>query len=283
MPELPEVETVRRDLEKYLVGKEIVGVEVKDAKVSAGIDLAAILIGRSIERCDRRGKLLMLGIGHDQWLLIHLKMTGQLIFKSKTIHIGGGHSLNSVDDRANRFNRVMMTFADGSTLAFNDMRKFGYMKIVDDVERKRIDEEDFGIEPMTASYTIGEFKKAIGKKKTSVKAWLLDQQSIAGVGNIYADEACFAAGILPWRPLPSLSVDEIDRLFAAVVAVIVTAVEKRGTTFKNFVDGNGEEGYNADFLKVFDQTGEPCKVCSVPILKTRHAGRGTHYCEVCQK
>jgi formamidopyrimidine-DNA glycosylase len=283
MPELPEVETVRRDLEKYLVGKEIVGVEVKDSKVSAGVDLAKELIGRSILRCDRRGKLLMLSIGSDRWLLIHLKMTGQLIFKSKTVHIGGGHSLNSVDDKANRFNRVMIKFADGSTLAFNDMRKFGYMKVVKEEEKKRIETESFGIEPMTRGYTIEGFKKAIGKKKTSVKAWLLDQKSIAGVGNIYADEACFMAGILPWRLLSSLSTKEIDDLFKAVESVVVTAVENRGTTFKNFIDGNGEEGYNADFLKVFDQTGEPCKVCSTPILKIRHAGRGTHYCEVCQK
>lgn len=283
MPELPEVETVRRDLEKYLIGREIVGVEVKDEKVSVGTDLVKILIGKAFQKIGRRGKLLMLGIDSDSWLLVHLKMTGQLIFKSKTAHIGGGHSLNSVDDKANRFNRVMMTFSDGSTLAFNDMRRFGYMKIVSDEERKRIDEEDFGIEPMTEGYTIGAFKTAMGKKKTSVKAWLLDQKSIAGVGNIYADEACFMAGILPWRPLPSLSVEEIDRLFAAVESVITNAVENRGTTFKNFIDGNGEEGYNADFLKVFDQTGEPCQVCSTPILKTRHAGRGTHYCDACQK
>lgn len=283
MPELPEVETVRRDLERYLIGKEIVGVEVKDVKVSAGTDLVKALIGKAFERIDRRGKLLMLRIDEDRWLLVHLKMTGQLIFKSKTAHIGGGHSLNSVDDRANRFNRVMMTFADGSTLAFNDMRRFGYMKIVDDAERRRIDEEDFGIEPMTKGYVIEAFRKAMGKKKTSVKAWLLDQKSIAGVGNIYADEACFLAGILPWRPLPSLSTEDVDRLFTAVESVITTAVENRGTTFKNFIDGNGEEGYNADFLKVFDQTGEPCQVCLSLILKTRHAGRGTHYCEVCQK
>lgn len=283
MPELPEVETVRRDLEKYLIGKEIVGVEVKDAKVSVGSDLVGALLGKSFQKIERRGKLLMLRIDEDRWLLVHLKMTGQLIFKSKTVHIGGGHSLNSVDDKANRFNRVIITFVDGSTLAFNDMRKFGYMKIVDDAEQRRIDEEDFGIEPMTRGYTIDAFKKAIGKKKTSVKAWLLDQKSIAGVGNIYADEACFTAGILPWRPLPSLSTEDVDRLFAAVESVITTAVENRGTTFKNFIDGNGEEGYNADFLKVFDQTGEPCQVCSTPILKTRHAGRGTHYCEVCQK
>lgn len=283
MPELPEVETVRRDLEKYLVGKEIIGVEVKDGKVSAGTDLVKKLVGKAFQKIERRGKLLMLRIDDDLWLLVHLKMTGQLIFKSKTVHIGGGHSLNSVDDKANRFNRVMMTFADGSTLAFNDMRKFGYMKIVNDAERKRIDAEDFGIEPMTKGFTADAFGKAIGKKKTSVKAWLLDQKSIAGVGNIYADEACFMAGILPWRPLPNLTAAEIDRLFSAVESVITTAVEHRGTTFKNFIDGNGEEGYNADFLKVFDQTGEPCQVCSAPILKTRHAGRGTHYCAVCQK
>ncbi len=283
MPELPEVETIRRDLEKYIIDKKIIEVDVKDPKVAGSIDLAKLLVGKSIASIYRRGKLLMLGIDDGTWLLIHLKMTGQLIFKSSSIYIGGGHSLNSVDDKVNRFNRVMIGFDGGATLAFNDMRRFGYMKIVDNIEKCRIDDEDFGIEPMTANYTIEGFKKAIGKKKTTVKAWLLDQKSIAGVGNIYADEACFVASILPWRTLPSLSTGEIGELFKAVESVIRTAVDNRGTTFKNFVDGDGSEGYNGHFLKVFGRTGKLCHVCNAPIIKTRHAGRGTHYCVNCQR
>lgn len=283
MPELPEVETIRRDLAQYILGKTIERVEVYDQKISPqekGLSLC--LLGKSFQAIDRRGKLLWLTVDSDAFLLIHLKMTGQLLYRETKILCGGGHSLKSVDDYSDRFLRVLVRFSDGGELLFKDMRRFGFLRLVDQKEKERV-LSTFGIEPMTSTYTLSAFLRVIDKKRVTVKTFLLNQRWIAGVGNIYADEACFLAKVLPWRQVSSLSLKETEKLFRGVEETLRIAVENRGTTFRNFVDGQGKEGKNAEFLRVFGRQGQDCVFCAAPIVKTRHAGRGTHYCPACQK
>lgn len=282
MPELPEVETVRRDLERYLVGKPILSVQVFDSKVASASELSNELIDQTIIAVNRRGKLLMLELSTGNHLLAHLKMTGQLIYRDESSHVGGGHSLNSADDWGDRFTRAIITFAHGAELRFNDLRRFGYLKISSTLDRDRYVSKTFGIEPLTPNFTWENFRSLFRKQKTNLKAFLLNQKNIAGLGNIYVDEVCFYAGVLPSRTIESIKQSELKRLFAGINQIIQSAVEHRGTTFKNFLDSDGQEGNYASRLKVFDRKGKPCLNCQTPIEKIRLAGRGTHFCPNCQ-
>src|SRR3989344_3792005 len=193
MPELPEVETIRRDLEGKIVRKKITDVEIrakKIVKMNLG-EFVAVLKGNQFSKIDRRGKLLIFNLKtKDKFLLVHLKMTGQLINRYDHKTIAGGHNLpKNIGELPNKFTHLIFSLADGSKLFYNDMRKFGYMKIVDQAERARILTENFGIDAIDEKFTLAVFKKILEKKKGAIaKAALLDQISIAGIGNIYADE-----------------------------------------------------------------------------------------------
>lgn len=311
MPELPEVETIRRDLAHNIVGKKIVGVEVRDKKnisvsviltrQSAGKDLsfAGVLKNKKITAVERRGKLLAFKLSSGQYLLTHLKMTGQLIYLVKSSQRGGsakggafngvnivagGHELTAADLAVpNKFTRVIISLVGGAKLYFNDMRRFGYMKVVPAEEKERIWKNDFGIEPLTPDFKFNNFKKLLAGRKTNIKALLMNQKLIAGLGNIYADEACFCARILPWRRVGSLKPAEIKKLYRCIPQVLKTAIKNRGTTFSHFRDSAGQAGGHLRFLNVYERAGEKCRRCGGIIKKTRHAGRGTHYCPRCQK
>ena len=283
MPELPEVETIRRDLARKVMHKKISAVEVRDHKVAKG-NLVKILRGQKFPRIERRGKLLAFLLSDGRYLLTHLKMTGQLIYRGHHQLIAGGHKISAGDLQVpNKFTRVIFSFSDKSQLFFNDMRRFGYMKIVDKKEKERIWRDDFGIEPLTKDFKFKDFVALLKNRKTNIKALLMNQRLIAGIGNIYADEACWCAGLLPWRKVAGLKPSEAKELFSCITSVLKIALKNRGTSFDDFVDAQGDKGGHYNFLKVYERDGEKCRRCGNIIKKTRHAGRGTHYCLGCQK
>lgn len=289
MPELPEVETIRRDLEKKISTKKIKDIKVLAIKsvYNKSAEFLKVLVGNNFNHIERRGKLLMFALdkaGKYGYMLVHLKMTGQLIYRHKNQILAGGHSQTAMDTIVpNKFTRVIFTFGDGGQLFFNDLRRFGYLKLVSKEEKEKIVKNNFGIEPLTTDYIFEDFAKFFKKRKTNIKALLLNQKLISGIGNIYADEACFDAKVLPTRKVNSLSVSEIKKIFKCVEDVLRVAIENRGTTFNNYVDSNGNTGAHINFLKVYGRDGEKCKKCKNIILKMKHAGRGTHYCPNCQK
>lgn len=307
MPELPEVETIRRDLEGHLVGRRITSVQVfspKTALPNAAFFKEA-LSGRKITKIERRGKLLIFGLNKSKllkekrefgkdYLLVHLKMTGQLIYSDNKQVLAGGHSYGkSGSDRINSSSsgsgtlpnphtRVVFGFSGGAVLYFNDLRKFGYMKVVSQKELDLILASNYGPEPLTAAFTVLALTKALQGKRVKVKALLLDQRKIAGLGNIYVDEALYAARISPSRLAGSIKEAEIKLLHREINRIIKTAVKHRGTTFSNYVDSKGVKGNFSRFLKVYGLQGNICAVCGGNIAKIKLGGRGTHYCPKCQ-
>lgn len=300
MPELPEVETVRQDLRKKILNKKIVHVCVHHNKSVAGENTKFVqaLMGNVFKEIDRRGKLMIfrLKTGADS-VLVHLKMTGQLIYEKevgKRVElVAGGHKLSAsdIENLPNEHTRIVFVFADGGELFFNDLRLFGYMKLAnqDDVAKAL---KKFGPEPVLrpsgyggqTGYTFKYFSELFKKRKnTNIKALLLNQELIAGLGNIYVDEACWCARIKPMRRVGSITPAEQQKLFTCIPKILNEALKHRGTTFRNFLDSSGKKGNYTDFLKVYDRDGQACPRCKTIIKKTRAAGRGTHYCPGCQR
>jgi len=285
MPELPEVETIRQDLKKKILSKKIKNVLVtKKARTNQKHGaFAKILQGKKFVDIDRIGKLLIFVLPNKKYLLIHLKMTGQLIYqKDKKVIPGGHHDLSTVGDLPNKSTRLSFEFSDSGKLYFNDIRRFGYLNIVDNKELEKI-KSKFGIEPLQKDFTLDNLKKVLTGRKTSIKAILLNQQLISGIGNIYADEICFDARVLPNTSVSKLTGQQIIKLYKSTEKLIKKAIEMRGTTFNNYRDSDGNKGNFVKYLKVYGRTGLKCKRCSGIIEKTRVAGRGTHYCPKCQK
>lgn len=288
MPELPEVETVRLQLLYKLKSKKINKVKVfHDKTVRHNSTFAKKLKDKSFADIDRIGKLMIFKFKGeaDLFLLAHLKMTGQFFFIDKQKQItGGGHSASFADQAGlpNKHTRAAFYLTDGSALFFNDMRKFGYLELTDKagVEKAR---SRFGPEPTKADFDKKHFALGLKKKNRSIKAVLLDQTFIAGLGNIYVDEALFQAKIRPDRPANNLSTKEANLLARASGAIMNRSISVGGTTFQHFKDTGGENGNYTDYLKVFGKQKTPCPRCQTIILKTKVAGRGTHYCPSCQK
>jgi len=316
MPELPEVETIRRELEKRIIGHTIKRVEVLAEKTVHGPVPAfkKQLIGNSFTRIDRRGKLLILSFKRDlprsspkamvrggYKLLIHLKMTGQLVYKYGKELTFGGHNISESDLKVpNKFTRVAIHFSDKGTLYFNDMRRFGFLKLVKDGEVEALVNKSYGLDALDPKFSKQYLTEALKRRgKTSIKAALLDQKHLAGIGNIYADEVCFATGILPSRKVSTLSSAKIGEIYTAIKRVLNLAIKHGGTTFTSkvlaghYIRSDGGMGNFTERLKVFDRTGQQCLRCLATrdptkrdkiglIQKTRVAGRGTHFCPVCQ-
>lgn len=287
MPELPEVETVRTGLESLIIGKKISKV-VSDWEKSfpnSDVDVTQFLIGAEIIGVRRRAKVLLIDLNTSYSLMIHLKMTGQLVFVGDQ-RFGAGHPNDSlIHALPDKSTRVTLTFTNGDTLYFNDQRKFGWIKLI---PTEVINDEPFmkkvGPEPLDASFTSAVFKERIQKRKgTSVKAALLDQTVIAGVGNIYADESLWGAGIHPSRLVSSLTDTELNNLHRELVFVLKLSIEKGGSTDRNYVNAEGKKGSYIDFARVFRREGLPCPRCGATVEKSRVAGRGTHSCPSCQK
>ncbi len=289
MPELPEVETVRLDLKEALVGKSFKDIVVFGFKniFPSKLSFKRKLLDKRIADIKRRGKLLIIELDDlDLYFLIHLKMTGQLIYQE----IVGGHSLSDVSKLKavggklpNRYTRAYFVFNDKSVLYFNDLRKFGYLKLVSQAELEAILERNYGPEPLSLELTEDYLINLVKKHSINIKALLLNQQKIAGLGNIYVDEALFLSGILPQRSANSLKRKEAVLLFEAINKVIKKAIKSKGTTFNSFVDGKGNKGNYSQHLKVYGRFKQKCLVCQFEIKKVKLAGRGTHYCPKCQK
>ena len=284
MPELPEVETIRRGLSKRIVNKKIVAIEIKKPRLIRNklADFKSLLDKNHILSIDRIGKLLILNLADSNFLLIHLKMTGQLIYSFKDNLIAGGHNFPATTKLPNKYSHIIFNFIDGSTLFFNDMRQFGYLQIVDNLGQESA-RARFGLEPGRADFTWKNFRSIIKSKRGILKALLLNQQLISGIGNIYADEICYRARLLPQRRVESLSASDIKRLYQASQFIIKKAIAKKGTTFSDYRDVDNQKGNFVQYLKVYGRSSEKCLVCKNKIKKVRLAGRGTHFCSHCQK
>ena len=288
MPELPEVETVRIGLQDILPGRTITKVSFDWEKSfpNAQSEVESFLIGSKVLRVNRRAKVLIIDLSTDYSLIIHLKMTGQLVFRSVEYSFGAGHPNDSlVGNLPDKSTRVALTFNDGSTLYFNDQRKFGWMKLLPKVEISNLEFfKKVGPEPLTKEFNWKEFKKRIVRRnRSNIKAVLLDQTVVAGIGNIYADESLWGAKLHPLTLINELPDEKIQTLFKEIQFVLRLAIEKGGSSDRNYVNAEGKKGSYIQFARVFRKEGMPCPRCGTMIVKMRVAGRGTHICPSCQK
>ena len=288
MPELPEVETVRIGLAGLLPGRTITSEQHDWPKgfPNAPKDVQAFLIGARISDVRRRAKVLIIDLSTDYSLVIHLKMTGQLVFRSRTEHFGAGHPNDSlVGELPDKTTRVTLSFDDGSTLFFNDQRKFGWMRLLPTVEVEHLDFfQKVGPEPLADTFTADDFIARLMRRKNSgIKAVLLDQTVIAGVGNIYADESLWGAKIHPETKVANIPPAKLTALYTALRTVLQLSIEKGGSTDRNYVNHEGKRGSYLTFAHVFRREGQACSRCGATIIKMRTAGRGTHICPNCQR
>ncbi len=288
MPELPEVETLRRGLLTLIIGKQITDVsyDVHKSFPNAPPDVRQFLIGAKITDVERRAKVLILDLDSKHSLVIHLKMTGQMVFRSDHDRFGAGHPTDSlVGDLPDKSTRVVLSFDDGSQLFFNDQRKFGWVRLIPTPEVLNINFfQKVGPEPLAADFTAKDFIERIRRRlKSKIKAVLLDQTVIAGVGNIYADESLWGAKIHPATSVSILTNRQLNTLFNQLRYVLELAIEKGGSTDRNYVNAEGKRGSYLSFARVFRREGQPCPRCGTIIVKIRASGRGTHLCPKCQR
>ena len=285
MPELPEVETIRNGLENSILNKKITDIDVlwKGSIKSRVSEFTTIVVGNKVKRIDRVGKLLIFVLtSSNKSILIHLKMTGQLVYINQKEIIAGGHKMGESDlNLPNKYTRLIIHFDDGSKLFFSDLRKFGYWTLVDEETKKDVVSR-FGVEPLSSQFTLPFFKKVLDNKKTKIKTLLLNQKYISGIGNIYADEICFRSRVLPNRSIISLNQVEIRKIYNACKYILKKAIESGGTTFKDYLNHKGKKGNFTQYLKVYARQGQKCQRCSGIIIKSKVASRGTHYCTKCQ-
>lgn len=288
MPELPEVETVKRGLQKFIIGKTIRTVSSETARSfpNAPESVTAFMIGATIVDVRRRAKLLLIDLSSDYSLVIHLKMTGQLVYVDLEDRFSAGHPNDSlVNKLPDKSTRVIIEFSDASHLFFNDQRKFGWVRLLPTIEVPNIDfMKRVGPEPLEADFTANEFTARFQRRlRSSIKSAILDQSIIAGVGNIYADESLWGAMIHPARKVESISKAEFKKLYEEVRYVMNLSIDKGGSTNRNYVNAEGKKGSYMDFARVFRREGQECPRCGNEIIKIRVASRGTHVCPTCQK
>jgi len=288
MPELPEVETVCRGLQELCAKRSISGLSVLWHKSFPGDPAATLakLAGKTIRTVGRRGKLIIINLEGGLHLAIHLKMTGQLVFADPAsgAHFGAGHPNDSlVDSLPDRSTRVIFELGS-ARLYFNDQRKFGYILLLDSAALEQLPFlQNLGPEPFDPLLDDQTFAKRMRRRKgTSVKAALLDQTVIAGVGNIYADECLWGAQLHPARLVATLNDADFARILAALRQVLQLSIDQGGSSSRNYVNAEGKRGAYLDFAAVFQRQGKPCRTCNDTIIKTRVAGRGTHLCPSCQ-
>lgn len=281
MPELPEVETIVRKLAEVLPGQRIETVRVYHPKPFSGEPES--LVGVQVEDVSRRAKITRLSLSDGRNLIIHLKMTGQLIYVDDDVRLGGGHpTADWVSELPSKHTRVELGFEQGRKLFFNDQRLFGWMKVVDNSE---LAHAYAGLGPdiidpaLTAEYLIAKLKN----KSVPIKLAIMDNAIVCGLGNIYACDALNLAQIHPQRPAKSLSAAEVTRLLEASRTTILKGIELGGTTFDgHYVDVGGFAGQYQSVVRVYGREGKPCLNCGTPIQKIKLGGRGTYFCPNCQ-
>jgi formamidopyrimidine-DNA glycosylase len=274
MPELPEVETVRRTLSELIVGKTIDYVSVHMPKMIKQPEDAKqfvfMLMGLTIESVERRGKFLLIGMG-ELVLVSHLRMEGR-------------YGLFPRSEPVEKHTHVVFHFTDGTELRYKDTRQFGTMHLFNKSEVFSVAPlKKLGLEPLSPDFTLDAFKRKMKGRPTKIKPLLLNQECIVGLGNIYVDEALFASRIHPERPAETLKNPDLERLYEAIVTTLGNAVEAGGSSIKSYVNGQGEMGMFQFSHKVYGKKGEPCPTCNQLIERTVVGGRGTHFCPACQK
>jgi formamidopyrimidine-DNA glycosylase len=288
MPELPEIETVKLGLQKYLVGHKVENIEVKIPKMFVG--RKEDILGVKITNIKRIGKGLIIEFDNDYLLVVHFKMTGQLVFRDKnTLNLTlskkvGGEALPS------KYSHIIFTLDKGAMLYYNDLRQFGWVKILKKDELMQMSFfKEMGPEPRVGKDLAGKeltfayFKNVIQKGNLPVKLILMDQKKIGGIGNIYANDALFLAGIDPRKKGKSLSDEEAQKLFNAVFEVIKKSLSYGGSSDENFVNALGQDGNYQNHTLVYGKQGQKCQKCGSIIQKIQLGGRGTYFCEKHQK
>jgi formamidopyrimidine-DNA glycosylase len=271
VPELPEVETIARGLANAIVGKTIAAAAVSMAKIAVapgGRTFAVDLPGDTIAGVGRRAKFIVIRLGSGRRLTVHLRMTGRLIFQ----HAGMCEPYP--------YTHISIDFTDGTRVAFADVRQFGRMRLL---ESDEVWDADGGIEPLSEGFTSEVFVSMLDERRTPIKVFLLDQSRISGVGNIYACEALWEAGIRPSRPAHKISRPARRRLHSAIQGVLARSIEARGTSVDDYVDAEGLKGGFQNQLSVYGRLGQPCSRCGQPIVRTVVSQRGTWWCRGCQK
>src|SRR3989344_6632887 len=285
MPELPEVTVITEQLNKKLRGLVLKSIEYDWPKKFYWGDFSIKDIsGARITGVERRGKLVIIYLDNNILILFHLKLTGQLIFVGKNTRVGGGHPLPPLNSPVpNTTTRVAFTFSNGEKLYFNDMRKFGWVKIIP--ESKLGSEpyiKNLGPDPLEISFT--EFKNRLNKRTQGrIKKTLMDQSVVGGIGNIYSDEGLWYAKVHPKRSVVSLDTDDLKAIYNGVRKSFKIAIEKGGSSDNAYVDSGGEKGLYLSFRKTYHMTGKPCSRCKTPIVREKIDGRSAHYCPNCQK
>jgi len=274
MPELPEVETVRRSLEGQILGLSFTEVELmmtKIVKTPSPQSFTESLAGKKIKKLGRRGKYLLIHMSDSLTMVIHLRMTGRLVYSPP-------------DTPAEKHTHAIFKLSNGYSLHYSDIRQFGRIGLTD---TDKLDSfpglKDLGIEPLSENFSRDFLKRELKRKRTRIKPLLLDQTFIAGLGNIYADEALHRARINPEKIAASLTARETARLYQSIRDVLTEGIANRGTSFRDYVDGNGQAGSNQEALRVYDREGEPCLQCGKTVARIRLGGRSTYYCPKCQK
>jgi formamidopyrimidine-DNA glycosylase len=273
VPELPEVETVRANLEPALVGRRFERVEITDPRLTRPLDpdeVAAELSGEVVQSLERRGKYLVVRFRSGRVLLIHLRMTGSL----------GHHRNGNLEDDPHR--RAVVRLDDGSDVTYRDVRRFGTWLLLEPEEDAAYLTERLGEEPLGAGFTTSVLADRFESRRAPVKAAILDQRAAAGMGNIYADEALWRARIHPLTPAGELTRPEIRRLQRGIREALRAGIARQGTTLRDYRTPAGARGSMQDELRVYGREDEPCERCGTAIAKTRVAGRGTWYCPHCQ-
>jgi formamidopyrimidine-DNA glycosylase len=272
MPELPEVETVRRQLEPALVGRRFERVEIFDPRLVRPLEpleVAAELEGERVAAVERRGKYLIVRFESGRVLLIHLRMTGSL-----------RHVRNGLQDDPHR--RAVVRLDDGSDVTYRDVRRFGTWVVVEPPDVDPYLDARLGAEPLERSFSPARLAERLAGRRAPIKAALLDQRTLAGMGNIYADEALWRAKVHPLTPAAALDADDVQRLTRAIKDALRAGIARQGATLRDYARPDGGSGSMQHEFKVYGRDGEPCDRCGTPIEKTRIAGRGTWFCPVCQ-
>jgi formamidopyrimidine-DNA glycosylase len=274
VPELPEVETIRTGLEPHLVGRTFEHVEISDARLTRPHDpreVAAELAGERVAAVERRGKYLVVRFESGRALLVHLRMTGSLRHAARgALHDDGYH-------------RAVVNLDDGSDVAYRDVRRFGTWLLLEPDELEPYLAPRVGVEPLERGFNARWLAQRLQGRRAPLKAALLDQRTVAGLGNIYVDEALWRAQIHPLRPAESLDADEIARLTRAVKQALKAGIRRQGASLRDYATPDGGRGSMQDRFRVYGRAGEPCHRCGTPIDKIRAAGRGTWYCPTCQR
>ncbi len=271
MPELPEVETVVRDLRPGLVGRCLGRVQVSKHSLRRPWcrSWTSQVSGRRVQAVRRRGKWIILELDRARHLVIHLGMTGRL-------------TIEPADQPPAQHTHLTIDVGNGRQLRFRDVRRFGSATLIEGTESLRCFFEEASLGPEPFECDPADWRSKLKRTTRSLKAVLLDQRVVAGVGNIYADESLFVARLHPARKGNALSGAEAERLRRAVKAVLMRAIEQRGSTIRDYVGGSGQRGGYQDEFRAYGRTGDPCHRCGTPIERVRLAGRATHYCPRCQ-